>query len=99
MTREELLRRRCQLIAEESHQVPQWWYLSFARDGFLGACIVFANGFATAIQSCNDQRINPGGQVLGHPVPAHVTLPPAALNRLLSKEDIVRLLGPILIEI
>lgn len=64
------------------------WYLSFAGDTFLGACIVEAKGFIDAVTESHRLKISPGGQVRGHPVPEDVVLEPRWCNRLLTKADL-----------
>lgn len=69
----------------------KWWWLSFADDdGFRGVTIVQGDNIASAAKSAHRLGINPGGQVLGFP------MPPEGLdiygeshrNRLLSREDL-----------
>ncbi|MGH9060338.1 MAG: hypothetical protein ACRDZY_12610 [Acidimicrobiales bacterium] len=63
------------LRAEEARGAPLWWYLSFAEEsapkgrGFLGAIVLRAPGFITAVDQANLLGINPGGEVLGTPLP------------------------------
>lgn len=45
------------------------WYLSFVDDHFLGACVVEAPSMPDACRKAWALNINPGGQVLGVPVP------------------------------
>jgi hypothetical protein len=69
-------RRRARLVAKrERHKVSRGprhglFYLSFATDaGFLGACVVEARTVAHAARRCHELGINPGGEVLGAPIP------------------------------
>jgi len=46
------------------------FYLSFASEaGFLGVAIVEADDFLDAVKCAHELGINPGGQVLGFPLP------------------------------
>ena len=57
--------KRARLIAEERRHSPGWFYLSFATDfEFLGAAVVRAQGFLTAVQRASDLGISPGGDVV-----------------------------------
>lgn len=53
---------------------PLWW-LSFADaelpkgSQFLGACIVPAGSIIEAVQIAHAMGVNPGGDVVGHPIP------------------------------
>lgn len=58
------------LLAEEAQQTQAWWWLSFAdEDGFRGVVIVRACGLLHAVRTANKLEINPGGEVLGYPLP------------------------------
>ncbi len=63
---------------EYAHEAKQWWWLSFA-DGrfpkgsqFLGSAIVPGTSIFVAASVAREARINPGGEVLGLPIPAEV---------------------------
>lgn len=71
----------------------QLWWLSFASDdGFLGACIVEAPGFLSAISVAHSKGVNPGGEVRGWFMQEHTFESVAKLGfepyRLYSKDDI-----------
>lgn len=70
----------------------KWWYLSFAEDGFKGACIVEAEDFLAAVEEAHRRKINPGGQVFGQPVPEDAVYDPSYRNRLLTREDLQAML-------
>ena len=81
--------RRAQLLTDELGQPLRWFYISFADDdSFRGAVIVKAPGEAHAIQASYRLGINPGGQAAIFAVPDGAPVPPAAVNRLLSEEDL-----------
>ena len=70
----------------------QWFYISFADNGFLGACIVRAPFPAAAPIVAHRLRCNPGGEALTVSVPEEfedICTPYA--NRLLTKKDIVKM--------
>jgi hypothetical protein len=87
--RERFAARRREILSEESKQPLCWWYLSFADDEFLGACVVEGRGILSAVEQAHALGINPGGQVLA--VKVHRDdegrLP---TNRLLSREEVAR---------
>jgi len=72
------------------------WWLSFADSSlptgsqFLGACIVEGFDVVSASVVAHAIGCNPGGEVLGVPVPADVEIPNAYLGRLLSRDDCER---------
>lgn len=68
-----------------------WWYLSFSKRKFAGACIVRAYGLADAMAMSHKLGINPGGDVLGGELDHEP--PEWATNKLLSKEDLERAFG------
>ena len=65
----------------------RWWYLSFADDGFRGACVVKATDFITAVSEAHRLKINPGGQVIGLPMLARKAKK-LKVNCLLTREDL-----------
>ena len=74
-------------------QLSPWFYLSFAgdRDGvdtFFGACIVNAPEMILATIESHRLKINPGGQVLGMPIPEGFLPGSEYRERLLTKADI-----------
>lgn len=62
------------------------FYLSFASDKFLGACVVQADSLEGAHKRATELGINPGGQVLGWDV-TQLGKPPYPMNRLMSRTD------------
>ncbi len=71
-----------------------WWWLSFAEPrppegrGFLGAVLVQANGFGSAVIKAGLQHLNPGGEVVGEPIPPSNPEPlPEFTNRLLNRQE------------
>ena len=57
---------------------------------FLGACIVMAPGFITAIQRAHQLGINPGGAVLHYDAPEH---DPTMRDRLIISDEEMAALG------
>jgi hypothetical protein len=88
--------RRAQILTDELNHPLRWFYLSFADEHrFRGAAIVCAPGEAHAIELTVRLDINPGGEVAVYAIPDEaLPLPEEAKNRLLSLDDIARLLGP-----
>jgi hypothetical protein len=86
--------KRARLIAEERIHSPSWFYLSFATDyEFLGAAVVRAQGFLTAVQRASNLGINPRGDVMcqGPILRKGLHGVPAALrNRLLTEAEVRR---------
>ncbi len=66
------------------------WYLSFAGDdGFHGGIFVNAVDLIDAVAQTNRLGINPGGEVLGFPVPHNMPHPSQKLvEKLLTKDQI-----------
>jgi hypothetical protein len=83
------------LLASETGQPQQWWWLSFADgqrpegDQFLGVVIVRAEGFMHAVQQTHRAGTNPGGEVQAFPLPdeAASEVEPYA-DRLLSAAEL-----------
>ncbi len=74
-------------------QLTPWFYLSFAgdRDGvdtFFGACIVEAPEMTLATMASHALGINPGGEVMGMPIPEGFLPGPEYRERLLTKKEI-----------
>jgi hypothetical protein len=97
MTDDELREWRRKLIDDERKNPPGWWYLSFVSDDdvFLGVAIVQGQGLITAVRRAHRLKINPGGQLMGLEIPDISLVPEEARERLLSKADLERLLGPV----
>jgi hypothetical protein len=76
--------------AERENYPVRWMYISFADEdrGFLGACIILANGPASAIHRAWELGINPGGQVMSAEIGDQDIPGPEFLDRLLTKEEI-----------
>lgn len=71
-----------------TEQAKPWWYLSFANETFLGGAVVQADDLVDAAKEAHRQGCNPGGEVLGAPVPEHLTPKEGYRNRLLAKSEI-----------
>lgn len=66
-----------------------WHYLSFATDeGFRGGVIVRGEDVVEATKEAWRLGCNPGGEVLGAPVPDDLMPPEKYCNRLLTKAEI-----------
>lgn len=66
-----------------------WWYLSFAENGWLGACIVEASSEMEAVRETWRREINPGGEVVLFNLTSVGVAPPKQLvNRLLDRADL-----------
>lgn len=74
------------------HPAP-WWWLSFADPArprgtqFLGAAIVRGLCLGSALDMARYLRINPGGEVEGHEIPASIEMPARFTDRLLTREE------------
>lgn len=68
-------------------KTKSYWWLSFADKGFMGACIVAADDFLSAVSVSHALKINPGGQVAGVPVPDGYPLRPDEIGRLFNREE------------
>ncbi len=65
-----------------------WWYLSFADDtAFRGGVVVRGTDVESATKEAHRLKINPGGQVLGVPIPEGKVPVAAYRDRLLTRED------------
>jgi hypothetical protein len=75
----------------------QIWWLSFAskQRGFLGVVLIRADSLASAVAKTHALRINPGGEVLGAPMPADQArkVHPSDTGRLLNKRETARYQG------
>lgn len=66
-----------------------WHYLSFATDeGFRGGVIVRGGDVVEATKEAWRLGCNPGGEVLGAPIPDDLIPPDKYKNRLLTKAEI-----------
>jgi hypothetical protein len=73
-----------------------WWYLSFVQadeDGsnerFIGACLVEGDDLISAVTRSHSLSCNPGGSVMGLPVPEGYLPDREFRERLLSKSDVL----------
>lgn len=72
------------------HSLSLWWCSFASEDAFLGIAIVEAIGDKGARRRCRDLGIDPGGEMLAHPVPWDEDRPPDNyLNRLLSYAELM----------
>jgi hypothetical protein len=78
-------------LKEEMNEPKKWIYLSFADENFNGAVVIKAHGIGTAVREAHRLGINPGGQVLGVEIPDERLPSEQFRNRLLSKEDILKM--------
>lgn len=100
MTDVEKNARIARLRREElAHGQIAWWFLTFGgEDGFRGACFVKAFGMIDAIEQSHFLGINPGGNVGAGKVSPEMSVPEAAVKRLLSKDDLIRYFGDVKLE-
>jgi hypothetical protein len=71
------------------------WWLSFAGDSFLGAAIIPAADFISAVTAAHLLGINPGGEVLGHPwigEEGKPLIPDNYIGRLLNTRELDKLM-------
>lgn len=66
------------------------WYLSFVgEDRWLGGAFVPGDDLVDAAKRAHVLGCNPGGEVMGHPIPDDVTPPPEEyIGKLLDKETL-----------
>lgn len=65
------------------------FYLSFANETFLGGLLIEGNDVADCVRRAHDARLNPGGEVLGAPVPdCDTERVRPFVGRLLSKVEV-----------
>lgn len=96
MERHEFDAKTAELVAEETDQPLQWFWLSFAdKEGFKGVIVIQAQGIMTALFKCSAMNINPGGQVQSISIPTGQYIPNEAKNRLLSLAEIKQYFGEI----
>lgn len=76
-------------LARSGAAPKTWWYLSFVKDGaFAGGCVVEAVDMGEAVKRAWTLKINPGGEVMGIPVPEAALPQPNDRDRLLTKDEI-----------
>jgi hypothetical protein len=85
-----------ELLQAETVPRDRWrlFWMSFAdAGGFKGCAIVRAANYGHAIQRCWDLKVNPGGEVLGGPMPLYAEeyVPSEYLDRLLNRPECVHL--------
>lgn len=76
-----------------SIKIKQLYWLSFASDkGNLGICIISGSSLKDAIKQSSLNGLNPGGEVLGIPIPPddEKNIPKSIINKLFSKEEIAK---------
>ena len=96
LTIEQLRERESILIAKERQRSKgrtSFWYLSYAGEKFNGGCIVRAFGFIHACNRARALKINPGGQIVGHLVPADQVPPAQYLHKCLTKAELEQCFG------
>jgi len=72
--------------------IPYWWLSFVDETGFLGVNILRGRNRIEAIMISHRLGINPGGAIAAHQFPENAPTPPAeVVNRLLSREDLNRL--------
>ena len=97
MTDEERGERWLDMLSKEAGAPFRIWWLSFcdpakpAGSQFLGVAIVAAEGFVSAVAKARMGNCNPGGEVMGGPLPDEfaAVLTPADMDRLLTKGEAV----------
>jgi hypothetical protein len=97
MNLKQLRKRNRELIEQErleSKGATSYWYLSYADKAvFLGGVIVRAFGFVHACQRARDLSINPGGQILGVPIPTPQNPAAKYVDKLLSRQQLTECWG------
>lgn len=87
--------RVAMLAAEEAATPKRLFYLSYASETeFLGAIIIETRGMTTAMMETHALGINPGGECMGIEIPPENYPPKECWNRLLSREEVERYMGP-----
>lgn len=77
-----------EIFEAEADQERQLYWLSFAgEEGFLGCCVVEANGMLSAVRLASELGINPGGQVVSWILPWEYE-DNYPKNKLMSHEDL-----------
>lgn len=78
-------------MASEELRFTGWWYLSFVGGDagtFIGGCFVEADDVGSALTLSHLLGCNPGGEVMGAPVPEGFLPDDSFRNRLLTKAEI-----------
>ena len=84
-------------LTAEAEQPESTFYMSFVDDRrpkgdqFIGGCFVRARGVTQAIIVSKRHGCNPGGAVMSYDVGGGPPVPVHAMNRLLSKQELVDL--------
>jgi len=93
MTNDDRSQKMLDMIIAEQANPEAWWWLSFCDSNlpkgeqFLGACIVRARGFISAIREAHKQGCNPGGEVEGLETRSDFRPLDGWTNRLLSRNE------------
>lgn len=86
---EEIQARMKAALDKEAGRPLRWWYLSYVgEEGWRGAVVVEAPGFASAVLYANLLHVSPGGEVRGLLVPDDKPPGPEFVRRLLDKKDV-----------
>lgn len=86
--------RLTEAYGKEQAEPIKWFYLSFAKDRFLGAVVIEAHGIVDVLSRCLILDINPGGAVVAAvmmPQSEIEKVPEADRSRLLSEADLRRI--------
>jgi hypothetical protein len=100
LTEEEFAKRRLKLLADESAAPAAWWYFSFCDPGrprgkqFVGALVVKASGYISAIEGTHLLGLNPGGEVSGLEIPYEDDEAEPWAYRLLTREEVKQMPRP-----
>jgi hypothetical protein len=95
VTSGERIDRVTELLSKEGSE-EKLFYLSFAEpDKWLGAIVVKGFGFTSAWLKTHELKINPGGQVMGREIPSDKWPAECWWNRLLTKENVEEMAGPL----
>jgi hypothetical protein len=77
------------VIMQDMKQPLEWWWLSFGgQTGWLGGAIIHAGGLVEAASTAARLGCNPGGEVLGVPIPEHMVPDAEWRERLLSLDEV-----------
>ena len=90
-------KRLAEITKAELRLPEKWHYVSFADDtkgGFQGVVVIKGHGITDCVSKCTRLGINPGGQVMCVPfadIGMMDSIPEGDRNRLLNREDVLRL--------
>ena len=94
--RRRIARMNAKIAEEQADGKVEPWFLYFTDlekptgQRFLGACIVDAPGFVSAIDRAHELGINPGGAVVAYDTPKH---DPSLRDRLITSDSEMAELG------